>query len=202
MKVFLKIFFSFHLFIILTNAFELELRDIYKHFYNKKTTVPVLSYISQNVYQSEFCGNYMMLSGINTGYGFYGLTVSMQKFFVVTFYDSLKNEIGKDRYLSFSNVNSYSRLESLALKLGNYIYETQEMAVPNPTNLQRQEIEVRKTYVEKMFKWIGKQQAKKIPKCAFYKVTLFTILPVDIWNDKNDKEMKIYGIKEIAYANK
>lgn len=140
---------------------------------------------------------YFILSGTNTGYGFYGIRAATEKYFTATFFDSEGRELKSDRYFDLSSPNGYSRLKGYAAFLANYITDTEKMKKENSPNAATQNfIQFREKYVEKVFKWLGQKEATLIPGCVSYKVTLLTIVPVDIWLDRSKIKPELYVVKE------
>ncbi len=135
---------------------------------------------------------YTVLTGTNTGYGFYGINVATYKFFRVELYDKDNNVINTTSTFDFKNQNGLARFEVLASKMANYIVENKNY----PKNEDKKILKTRKLYVNKIFKCIGKFIATKNKKCNKYRVTLYTLMPSDIWVDNKFNESKKIGIYE------
>jgi tmRNA-binding protein len=151
----------------------------------------------QNVYNSAYGMPYFILSGTNTGYGFYGIHIATEKYLTATFLDADGRELKSDRYFNFSTSNGYSRLKGFATFLANYIADTEKMKKENSTNTEVQKIiQFRENYIEKVFKWLGQKEAASIPGCASYKVTLLTIVPTEIWSNQIKSKPELYVVKE------
>ena len=72
------IFFAIHLFMILTLSTYLFIDAAFNK--DKKMDIFLLGSLKTKVYDSPFIRPYMILSGINTGYGFYGINVATNKY--------------------------------------------------------------------------------------------------------------------------
>jgi tmRNA-binding protein len=172
--------------------------DAYSGFhYNKQTQIPVLSFLKRNIYNGDYGVPYFILSGTNTGYGFYGIHTSTEKYLVVTFFGAGGKELKTDRYFNFSTSNGYSRLKGFATYLANYVSDLDKMKKENSDDVAVQRnIQFREKYVDKVFKWLGQKEAALVPGCVSYKITLLTIVPVNIWSDLSKSKPQLYVIKE------
>lgn len=197
MKRLLPILFVIHLLLIFFQSLQLTV-DTYSSFhYNKKTNVPVLTFLKTSIYDSQYTAPFFILTGTNTGYGFYGINTATEKYLTVNFFDSTGHALKTDRYFNMSTSNGFSRLKGFATYLTNYIAETEKMKKEkNISPATQSAIDFRELYVDKVFKWLGKKEAAQLPSCATYKISLLTIVPINIWSDEGANKPKIYVIKE------
>ncbi|SFW77893.1 hypothetical protein SAMN02927921_04279 [Sinomicrobium oceani] len=194
-KHILIIFFTFHLLLIFFQAVWTTVDGYWIYHFNKAPDVPGLNLFKQNP-RTEL---YYILSGTNTGYGFYGIKTSTEKFLRLTFFDDTGKIIGSDRYFGLSTRSGMARLGSYASYLANYIADTeklQEDETRSPEN--KGFIEFRKDYVRKALKWLGKKEAEAFPGCESYKIELLTVIPEDI-RDRKDRKPELYVIEEGLY---
>ncbi len=199
----LTIFFVLHFFIVITLAAYMEIKDTIFHFYDKRVSIPVLGDLKNKVYDNKYFTNYLILSGINTGYGFFGLGVSTDKYLTVTLYDSSKNMIDSTDYFNFRTQTAYNRFKGYASFLANYIQETEEIALKDKSIKGIEICKTRNLYINKTFKWLGKNySALKNVNSRSYKVKLSTIVSNNIWEENDNKNLQIYDIKEIEFAVK
>lgn len=200
MKRVLSILFVIHLSLIFIQSIYLTIDAYTGIHYNRKNSIPVFSFLKLNVYNSRLGMPYFILSGTNTGYGFYGIRAATEKYFTATFFDSEGRELKSDKYFNLSTPNGYSRLKGYAAFLANYIADTEKMKKENNLNADTAKfIQFREKYVEKVFKWLGRRGAVLIPGCVSYKVTLLTIVPVDIWSDRGKIKPELYVVKETHF---
>ncbi len=146
----------------------------------------------QRVLHNPIYHTYAVFTGTNTGYGFYGINVATYKFFTVEVYDENKNLIHKTKSFDFKNKNNLDRFDVLASKMSLYISDNKEF----PENGNQRLLELRKLYVNKMFKHIGLFEAKKHQHSTSYKTTLYTMMPEDIWSSPTYNTSKKLGIYE------
>jgi len=192
--VLLTLFFTVHLSLVFFQGIWTTI-DGYRsvHFDGKPLGIPVLSLFRQNSYTEP----YYMLSGINTGYGFYGIKTSTEKYFRATYLDTADNVLKADRYFGLSTMNGISRMGSFASFLVNYIADTERMEKQDSTSAEeiQKRIKFRKDYVTKSMKWLGKETANAIPGCASYRIELMTLVPVDA-QQKNKTKPELYVVQE------
>jgi len=200
MKKRLAIFFLIHLFIVFTLAICVTVNSFYLVNYHREPRIPVLGYLKENVYENRYFMNYLIFSGINTGYGFYGLNTSTEKMFTIELYDTGKKLILEDAFFNFKTMSGFSRFRGFASSMANHISDTQGIKDRDKNGAGKELIRTRELYVEKIFKWLGKKIAGNVPSCAYYKIKLNTIVPVDIWQKPGNKETPdIYVIKEMDF---
>jgi len=189
-KKILILLFSVHLLLIFFQAFWTTVDMYFDIHYNKKIDIPILNVFRQN----NFTEPYYLISGINTGYGFYGIKTATEKYLRCTCYDSSDKILNQDRYFNLKTSNGISRLESFASYLANYISATQRLSELESLNAnQLKALNYRKDYINKLFKWQGKEFAKSILGCTSYKIELITIVP------KNETQNKT---RIICYSRK
>lgn len=196
-KLFLILFFCLHLALIFFQGLNTTIDGYWSYHYDKSPDIPVLNILKQNTYTDP----YYIFTGINTGYGFYGIKTTSQKFLRLTFLDSTQNVIESDRYFGLSTSNGISRLGGYASYLTNYTSDTEKMNEKDSTYLNNNKdvIKFRQDYIAKSLKWLGKSQAKKIPNCESYKVELLTIIPEEVKEIRNHIKPELYVIQEGIY---
>lgn len=193
----LIIFFAFHFFIVFTLSVYLTANAFFKTKYHKEVKVPVINFLVKDIYDKHATG-YLWISGLNTGYGFYGINVSTQKFFIVNVYDKNKNLIIKDNRFNFHTTTGYMRFDGFAYHIANFISESDKMRTDkHPEKIKY--LSVREDYVNKVFKYLGKAVAKKINDADTYTVKLCTIIPHDIWSKQKIDKNQVYVEKEIEF---
>jgi len=169
--------FSVHLLLVFFQALWATIDSYWIYHYNESPYVPVLIHLKQNSHTEL----YYLMSGINTGYGFYGIKASSEKYLKVTFLDSSENVLKSDRYFGLSTSNGVSRLKGFASYLANHIGETEKMIEIDTSSVSSENlqeiIQFRKEYISKVLKWLGKNEASNISNCVSYKVDLLTIVP-------------------------
>jgi len=184
--VLLAAFFTIHLSLVFFQGLWTTI-DSYRsvHFEGKPFDIPVLGIARQNRHTEP----YYILSGINTGYGFYGIRASTEKHFRATYLDSADNVLKSDRYFGLSTTNGLSRLGTFASFLANYIVDTERMEKRDSTSAEdlRKRTTFRRDYITKSMKWLGKESARTVPGCAAYRIELMTIVPVDDLQNRKTK---------------
>src|SRR5690554_3372624 len=110
MKKLLTIFFLVHLTLIFFQGLLTTIDGYWSYHYNKIPDLATLNLLKQNKYTEL----YYQVSGINTGYGFYGIKTSSEKFLMISFLDSLDRELKSNRYFNFSTSNGISRFKGYA----------------------------------------------------------------------------------------
>jgi len=189
----------FHFAIILTSSLYLVIDSFVDFNYHKKVNLPVIGFLKDDVYDNEYFRNYLTVSGINTGYGFYGISVSTEKYLEIELYDSAKQLIKKDKYFNFSTTSGFSRFKGYASHLANYINDTKELLEKDSSEETKFNTGIREKYIEKVFKWMGKDIAAATPNCAYYKIKLNTVIPVNVWQQTTTEKLLVYVIKEIEF---
>ena len=200
MKKVTLIFFLVHFFIIFTLSVYLTLDTYINQYSEKPKHIPVVGFLKEDVYDNKYFGKYLMIAGINTGYGFYGISVSTEKYFILECYDSSMRLIKSDKYFAFETSNGYSRFKGFASYLVNFISTTDDMKKKAVSGNMPERVKIREKYVDKVFKWIGRNIAQTTPGCVIYKVKLNTILPANIWSKNEDKQLRVFTFKESEYA--
>ncbi|KXX72612.1 hypothetical protein [Flammeovirga sp. SJP92] len=199
-KIRILLYFS-HLLLIFFHA-SWATFDAYLSFYHDKSVdIPVISLLKQNQH-TDF---YYVITGINTGYGFYGIHTSTEKYFRAYYLDSTDNVLKTDRYFNLSTSNGISRLEGFASFFSNYVADTDKLIKSDTTSFEdenpktirlREHYNFRKDYVAKVLKWYGKNEVKNMPKCDSYKIELLTLVPQDIWQKKKTIKPQLYVVQE------
>lgn len=199
-KRLLILYFVGHLLLILFQAFWATLDGYWNYHFDERPHIPVLNLSKQNKYTEP----YHVFTGTNTGYGFYGIHASTNKYLRATFLDSTDQVLKTDRYFNLSSTNGISRLGGYASFLANYIADTKELidldtiSMDNSQDIEqlRKTYQFKKDYIEKVLKWHGKQQATLVPGCTSYKIELLTIVPENIWQRERKTKPNLYVIQE------
>lgn len=174
-----------------------DIDGYFSYHYNKPLEIPVLNSFKQN----QNVELYYILTGTNTGYGFYGIHTATNKFIKITYLDSLDRAIKHDRFFNLSTPNGIARLEGYASYLTNYIAETEKLvkAEEGIDGNRIKLISFREDYIEKIFKWFGKEEAESIKGCWSYRVELLTVLPEEVNFGFESKKPQLYVIKKGLY---
>ena len=196
-KTLLLFFVVIHLFIIFFQGLWGDIDGFYSYHYDETLDIPILSSFKQN----KNTAPYYILTGTDTGYGFYGIHTATNKFIRITYLDSLGKPIEFDRFLKLSTLNGIMRLEGYASYLANYMAETENLIKTD--NIVEEEklklISFREDYIGKIFKWLGKKNAESIKGCSAYKVELLTILPQEINSGLETIKPKLYVVEQSLY---
>ena len=189
------IFFIIHFFIIFTLSIYLFIDSIFED-----REIPPLSFLKSYVYGSTEMRHYLVFSGINTGYGFYGVNVATNKFFLVELLDS-DNKIVKTLNVSdFSTNNSFSRFSTLPSWIYNFNVETNELTNKGEHEVKRY-CELREKFIYKVYNYIGKEYASKYPHIKKYNVKLITVVPPNIWEERLEKN-NVYVLQKFEFNSK
>lgn len=195
----LFVFFCFHFFIIITLQTYLFINSAFEK------DVPVLGYLKNKVYAHSLMKHYLVFSGINTGYGFYGINVATNKFFFVEVLDSENRIIKKIDVSDFNTKNSYSRFSTCPSWFYNFNIETNEIKTKskgkNDNNESKKYYKLRDRYLEKVYEYIGRSNIKNIKNCESFNVKLVTVVPPDIWNS-NLEQNNIYVLQKFNFKNR
>jgi hypothetical protein len=198
------IFLFFHFSVILILAID-STKNAYYEFHSGKSKtnspdIPIVSYLAKSFYNVNLTRYYLIFSGTNTGYGFYGMSPACEKYLAIELYDETGQLLKQDEFLNFRSTSGYSRLQGFASKLANYLAETDQLIAIDSTSVGAKKLEAfRKLYIEKVFKWLGRGMALNTPNCKSYKVKLLTILPINIWNTSQRKPTAAYVYKEHSF---
>ena len=161
--------------------------------------IPILTEIKEDVLFNSPIKHYMVFTGINTGYGFYGVNVATNKYFFIELLDKNKKVIENIEVNDFKTANSFSRFETSTSWIYNFHVETEELENKIKKNKAKKKYcEIRKDYEKKIYKYIGLYYAKKNSNCKFYNIKLATVVPPNIWEQKLEKN-NIYVIKELSF---
>lgn len=191
------VFFFFHFFIVLTLSIYLFINAVSK----TKRDLPVLTYLKNDIYDSNFIRPYLVFSGINTGYGFYGVNVATNKFFLIEIQDEENCIVEKINVSNFKTKNSFQRFHTLPSWLYNFKVETNELKEEPTSNDEKvRYITLRDEYIKKMNKHILKSYlSKKTLKENYnYIIKLVTVVPPNIWENKLEKN-NIYVLEEYVF---
>ena len=158
---------------------------------------------------------YMVLSGAETGYGFYGKNVATTKFIMIECYNKDSTLIQTiDFGQAFKTKNGVVRYETLPSKIYNFLNDTDELKNKLILTDSLQAIKTsnqRYEYVEKVFKYIAKStfsnaflnrnliNSKTLNETEFIVTKLITIYPPkDIFSNRTDHQ-SIYILKEYRF---
>jgi len=117
----ITIFFIVHLVLIFFQGINTTVDNYWNFHYQSKPDLP--EFLTQNE-NNEW---YYILTGINTGYGFYGIKTSSKKYFKISYYDEDNNIISTDRYFGLNSVNGIQRLGGYSSYMANYIEGTKKI---------------------------------------------------------------------------
>jgi hypothetical protein len=159
--------------------------------------IPLMSSIASVCYKSRLFNAYRILSGTNTGYGFYGTSVATQKFVSIEVYDKACKLILKDDAFNFNTFVGKSRFDGFPTHISNFMEETKRMK--RDENANKKLVALREKYVEKVFKHLGKSVCNKTLNSYCFKISLITILPISIWNEKKISKNVVYVEKIYQY---
>ncbi len=187
----ITIFFIVHLVLIFFQGINTTVDNYWNFHYQSKPDLP--KFLTQNE-NNEW---YYILTGINTGYGFYGIKTSSKKYFKISYYDENSNIISTDRYFGLNSVNGIQRLGGYSSYMANYIEGTKKLIKEDSLSDQ---VKFRREYITKSMKWLGKKKAYSIPNCSSYRVELLTIVP-DYYKDLN-KKIQLYALQSNLYHAK
>jgi len=187
----LTLFFMIHLILIFFQGINTTIDNYWSFHYKSKSDLP--HFFSQNE-NNEW---YYILTGINTGYGFYGIKTSSKKYFKISYYDNHNNLILTDRYFGLNSTNGIQRLGGYSSYMANYIADTEKLMKEDSLS---DLVKFRRLYITKSMKWLGKKKAYLIPNCNSYRVELLTVVP-DYYKDVN-KKIKLYALQSNLYHAK
>lgn len=187
-----KIYFFLHFGLIFVISITSVINSFLDYHNFDKEKLVILNHTIKNLLHNPIYNSYTIFTGTNTGYGFYGINVATYKYFNVEVYDKEKKLIKKTSTFGFKNQNNLIRFKVLASRMANFIEENKNF----PKKEDKKLLKIRELYVKKIFKRIGLFEAKKISDCKYYKVTLYTLMPSDIWVDKNYNTTKKIGAYE------
>lgn len=146
--------------------------------------------------------NYKKISGTNTGYGFYGINVATEAYFSVKVYNNDDEIIYSSTTQSIDKKNALSRFMVLPCSELNSNCEIEKEKNENLKKGINNILSTKENYSNKIFKYIGLHNIKKIDKNKFkyYVVTLYCLNPKNIWNsNKSENEFTKAKIKEIKF---
>ncbi|MGX1025047.1 hypothetical protein [Psychroflexus sp. MBR-150] len=190
----ISIFFSIHFFIVSTLSIYLFIDAVSK----TKKKIPVLTHLKNDIYDSNFIRPYLVFSGINTGYGFYGINVATNKFFLIEILDEQNCIVEEINVSNFKTKNSFQRFHTLPSWLYNFKVETTELKEKSSIlEEENKYIELRDEYVKKINKHILKSyiRVEDLKENYIYRIKLITVVPPDIWKSNLDKN-NIYVLEE------
>lgn len=194
----LTVFFGIHVFIIFTLSVYLFIDAAFNK--DKEMNIYFFGDLKKNVYDSPIMRPYMVLSGINTGYGFYGINVATNKYFLIEILDNQNKMVDELNVSNFKTSNSFSRFHTLPSWIYNFKVETNDIKELESAKDNEKYIELRETYVRKMFKHLLKSYIKEPIKNRKYLVKLVTVVPPDIWKEKLEKN-NVYVLEKFEFEN-
>ncbi|MXV37917.1 hypothetical protein GO491_04380 [Flavobacteriaceae bacterium Ap0902] len=175
-----KLYFFLHFYIIGILALNSVVYSYMEYQNIKNTSIENFNDILNTFRHNSIYNIYAILTGTNTGYGFYGINVATNKFFVVELYDSNDKIIHKTSTFGFKNKSNLQRFNVFSSKTANYIAELNK-----ENNKKSKATEMKEKLTKKYFKYIGLREVEKYDNCKYYIVKLYTIIPDDIWENKN-----------------
>ncbi|MDF2931620.1 MAG: hypothetical protein K0R36_951 [Chryseobacterium sp.] len=187
----LTLFFLVHLVLIFFQGINTTIDNYWSFHYKSKSDFPKLFTQNEN---NEL---YYILTGINTGYGFYGIKTSSKKYFKISYYDNHNNLILTDRYMGLNSTNGIQRFGGYSSYMANYVADTEKLIKEDSLS---DLVKFRRLYITKSMKWLGKKKANLIPNCSSYRVELLTVVP-DYYKDFN-KKIKLYALQSNLYHAK
>lgn len=188
--------FAIHFFIIITFQSYLFISAAFE-----KNDVIILSYLKQQVYNNSAAKYYLLFSGINTGYGFYGINVATNKYYFVEAFDQKNKLITKTDVSDFQTKNSYCRFTTLPSWLYNFNVETEDLRKKGRNKETKKYCELRDRYLRKVYECIGVSSVKHIKNCKNFNIKLVTVVPPNIWNSDLEKN-NIYVLQKFSFKNK
>lgn len=201
MKKAIKIFFVFHILLIFISSIFLTITS-YLEFKNKldnKSSV----YLNGNwLLNNPLFYTYKIISGTNTGYGFYGINVGTEAYFLVKVYDKKNNLIYTTTTHGITKKNSITRFMTLSCSelCSNSDIEKEKNELKKAKKAIK--INVNEVFSNKIFKYIGLYDTKNINKSdyEYYTVSLYCLNPKNIWNlTKTKNDIKKTKIKELKF---
>jgi hypothetical protein len=185
--------FIFHFFIIIV----LQLYAFIDSAFEKKLTT--LKFLKNNVFENTICKHYLIYSGINTGYGFYGINVATNKIFLIEAMDSQNRIIKKFDVSNFKTKSTYARFSTIVSWFYNFNVENEEIKKKSGKNSRIYKL--REKYLKKIYQDIGEFSVKDLKNCKSFKIKMVTVVPPDIWNTTLQKN-NIYVLQEYSFPNK
>ena len=191
------IFFGLHFSIIFIFSLYLTIKS-YKDVNGQRNfEIPIITNFISKLNMSDFFIAYRIITGTNTGYGFYGTSVATQKFILVEVYDKECKLLCKDDNFNFKTLVGKSRFSGFSVQISNFMNETRK--IKNEDSSNKKIVALRDKYVEKIFKHLGKSVSNKFKNSKSYKISLITVLPVSIWNKKKIEKNIVYVEKIYWY---
>jgi hypothetical protein len=189
----LIVFFAFHFFILLV----LQTYAFIDAAFEKK--VACLAYLKEEIFDNPLCKHYLVYSGINTGYGFYGINVATNKFFLVEALDSKNKLIKKFDLSNFNTKSTFSRFSTVVSWLYNFNVENEEIKKKAGKNSRIYKL--REKFLQKVYQNIGQYSVRELKDCKSYTIKMVTVVPPDIWKTSLQKN-NIYALQEYNFQNK
>ncbi|MFC5047975.1 hypothetical protein ACFSTE_01015 [Aquimarina hainanensis] len=203
MKKVLKTFLLIHFFIIILSSTFLFLNSYLEFHHKTKIENPVVNGTLDYILNNPIIKNYRILSGTNTGYGFYGINVATEKFFVVEVLDKDCNKIKEVTTFGLHKKNSLSRFQVLSSGIFNLISENRHRKKElkkKPSKALEAQAKFDDKYVDKIFKYVGLTAAKNTRNAAYYNVKLLALHPKEIWKEEQyDQKTSAFIYKQIEY---
>jgi hypothetical protein len=200
MKTTYKFYFLFHILLISISSIYLVFTGYldFKNLLDNKNKA-IIYY--DNIINNTIFNEYKKISGTNTGYGFYGINVATEAYFLVQVYNNKNKLIYSTTTQNIYRKNTLSRFMVLSCSELNSDYEIEKENKQNLKSNQKTQPSIKEKYSNKIFKYIGLHTIKEFDKDYFYyTVTLYCLNPKNIWNSKNTKnDITKAKIKEVKF---
>ena len=191
------VFLGLHFSVIFILSLYLSIKSYKQVNGQRNFEIPIVTNIVSKLNMNDYFTFYRIVTGTNTGYGFYGTSVATQKFILVEVYDEECRLLCKDDNFNFKTIVGKSRFGGFSVQISNFMNETKKMK--NESNSDKRLIALRDKYVEKIFKHLGKSVSSKFENSKSYKISLITVLPISIWNEKKIAKNVVYVEKIYWY---
>lgn len=190
-KNIIRIFFILHFIFILFGALQIVIFDVidFKEIDNKN--INILRDKSNIILNNEYTDFYKRYSGLNTGYGFFGINVATESYFKVEFYNQ-GNIICTTTNNNYTTNNTLIRFLTLASSEMNSLSEIESYKKKKIENLSLEENLMYNNKIKfhnKTLKYVGlynynllSSEFKK--QCSHYKISQYCLIPEDIWQNK------------------
>lgn len=191
------LFFIFHIGSILIFSVFLCIKAYNDVNGSRNKEIPILTNSISALNNNTIFFVYQMISGTNTGYGFFGTSVATQKIITVEIFDRKCVLLHKGEDFNFQTFVGKGRFKGYPIHLSGFIDETNKMRKDVKSDLKL--IALREKYIEKVFKNLGKCVSNKITNSNSYKISLKAVIPMNIWNKKRISKNIVYVEKVYQY---
>ena len=202
MKTTIKCYFLFHITLISISSIYLVFTGYldFKGLLDNKNK-GIIYY--DKIINNTLFNNYKKISGTNTGYGFYGINVATEAYFLVKVYDNKNQLINSTTTQDIHRKNTLSRFMVLSCSELNSDFEIEKDKKKHKKNNINKTLplSIKERYSNKIFKYIGLHKIKVLKKdYNYYTVTLYCLNPKNIWISKNtENDITKAKIKEIKF---